>query len=229
MRNVGLSAVPHGQQAIVGRRERHAVDIDPCRRPTVPARVAPWRRPTAARLLPAAAAISCPSGEKRALKHQTPETFQRPDCRTGVFQVPDSGRLVGAGTDEPLAIDRKLDGVDRPSMALERQQRRALRGQLLSVRPDLDRPFGIRRGQLRAVAGEGDRRDGRRVSGRDAARSGGLWRCRKLTTIRPGDSRQRSVGHPDSTRRHSTFHRYQTSFASGVTVRVVASRRKIEN
>ena len=116
-------------------------------------------------LLPSAAAISWPSGEKRATNDVSRERFQWPNCRAGIFQVPDSGRLVGAGRDEPLAIARKTDGRDRPLMALERQQRRALRVQLLSVRPDLDRPFGIRRGQLRAVAGEGHRRDGRRVSG----------------------------------------------------------------
>ena len=60
-------------------------------------------------------------------------------------------------------------------MALERHERRALRSELLRVLPDLDRPFGIRRGQFRAVAGEGHRRDGRRVSGhmlRDRAAGG---------------------------------------------------------
>ncbi len=60
-------------------------------------------------------------------------------------------------------------------MALECHERRALPSELLRVLPDLDRPFGIGRGQFRAVAGEGYRPDGRRVSGlilRDQAACG---------------------------------------------------------
>ena len=104
-------------------------------------------------------------GRKACHEGDSRQTFQRPNGRAGILQIPDPGRLVGARRDQPLAIDRKTDGCDRPLMALERQERRALRVQLLRVRPDLDRPFGIGRGQLRAVAGEGHRRDGRRVSG----------------------------------------------------------------
>ena len=103
-----------------------------CRRPTVPARVVPWRRPTDVRCCRSAAAIQLAIGRKTC--HERPAvgcTFQWPNGRAGIFQVPDSGRFVHAGRDEPLAIDRKTDGCDRPLMALERHERRALRSELL--------------------------------------------------------------------------------------------------
>ena len=126
-----------------------------------------------------------------------------------MFQVPDSGRFVGAGADELLASDRKTRWVIAPSCPLSVTEARALRGQFLSILPDLDRSLDIRRGQLEAVAGEGHRRDAETHERTHAARSGGLWLCRTQRRIRPpGYRRQRAAGHPGSTRRHSTFHRY---------------------
>ena len=151
-------------------------------------------------LLPAAAAISCPSGEKRAMKRRHrnvpaagsprrhfPGPRPWPFCRRRSL----TSRLPSA---------RKTDGGDRPLMALQRQDRHALRVQLPSVRPDLDRPFGIRRGQLRAVAREGHRRRWATRERTHAVRSSGLWLCRKRTTFRTSSRRQRAVGHPESTR-----------------------------
>ena len=95
-------------------------------------------------------------------------------------------------------------------MALQRQQRRALRIQLLSVRPDLDRPFGIGRGQLRAVAREGHRRDGRRVSGLmlcDRAACG-----RVENEQRPDSFAPTAIRWPSGVKRGgiATFHRHQS-------------------
>ena len=158
-----------------------------------------------------------------------------PDRSNGRIAAPAFSRsqtlavLSALAADEPLAIGRKTDSCDRPLMALERQRGGALRSQFLSVRPDLDRPFGIRRGQLAPSPEKVIAEIGRRVSGRmlrDRAACGCVVNGQRLRTA---TCRQRSAGHPDSTRRHSTFHSTRASLASGVTVFAVASRRKIEN
>ena len=97
-------------------------------------------------LLPLAAAISWPSGEKRATRDQ-------PVRSNGRMAAPAFSRSQTLAVLSALVVmsrlpsHRKTDALDRPLMALERQERRALRVQLLSVRPDLDRPLGVGRGQ----------------------------------------------------------------------------------
>ncbi len=209
IRNVGLSRRTRQPAGGCRSGENATLETRPLLvRATVPARVAPWRRPTAAH---------CCRWPRRSVGHPAKSASRAVE----LSERPSSGRMAAPAfsrsqtlavlsalvADEPLAIAREADGVDRPLMALERHERRALRVQLPRIGPDLDRPLGIRRGQPGAVAGEGHRRDGRRVSGTDAVRSSGLWLCRKPPRLPPAARRQRAVGHPESTRRHATLPR----------------------
>src|SRR5262245_24122508 len=105
---------------MVGWGERHAVDTTL----VVAGRQFPHEPSRGGIPQTQAAAIGCgnqvPIRRKAVPEAYTSGTFQRPYGRTGIFQVPDSGRFVGAGTDEPLAVRRKTNELDRPLMALER-------------------------------------------------------------------------------------------------------------
>src|SRR5262245_21032849 len=101
---------------------------------------------------------------KACCPQRTGTPLQWLDGHSGIFQVPDLGRLVEADGDKPLAIGRKTHSCDRPLMTLDRHERLAPRVQLLDVCANLDDSVGIGRSQLDAVAEEDHGRYGRSMS-----------------------------------------------------------------